>query len=112
MTESQQTRAFLKAWRDHYPLGLAVKLNDRSTVGLSDAVLMIAGATTWVEFKREGESLRPSQAAFHHKLRLAGICTAVVWFHPRREVTIQVGSLPPRRLSWRFVIACWAAIVA
>ena len=56
------------------------RTDKRSTAnrGCPDFIVAARGTTFWIEFKREGEDLRPDQAAFKKQLAQNGIQMHVV----------------------------------
>ena len=56
------------------------RTDKRSTAnrGCPDFIVAAKGTTFWIEFKREGEELRPDQAAFKKELAQNGIVMHVV----------------------------------
>lgn len=96
-SEAALTRAFLGLLRDHG--ALAYKLNDRSTSGLPDAVVLGAGRSLWIECKREHEPLTVLQARTLLKLAQATDGrAAVVRFYAGRLATVQTFTSHARTL--------------
>jgi hypothetical protein len=66
-TEATKTRACLKRVKQHWPGCWIYKINDRSTAGIPDALLIHKGVAIFVEFKyrrtseRIEELVRPLQ---------------------------------------------------
>jgi hypothetical protein len=88
-TEAEYTRRVLKALRLRFPEAWIRKLNDQSTGGIPDAVLIHRGFTWWVEFKRiasphasVGVQLSALQHATMRVLRRAKAFTLLVGFCP------------------------------
>jgi hypothetical protein len=85
MNENTRTRQMLTRVRERYPHAVAMKLNDRTTGGLPDAVITLSGRSLWVESKRGRLTLTPIQRRTLAKLHAAsdGRALAVV-FEPTR----------------------------
>jgi hypothetical protein len=57
-TESELTGKVLRAIKQRFPGSFAIKINDRTTAGIPDAILVVQGFVFFVEFKKmeRGES--------------------------------------------------------
>lgn len=90
MSEATKTRDFLKSVKVKWSTSFAFKVNDRSTSGIPDAILVINGRTIWVEFKKchpldVAKAVRPLQKEMLRRLHLSGAVALVLVFAPGRN---------------------------
>jgi hypothetical protein len=90
MTEAQLTRKFLTRWRERYPAAVCMKINDRSTGGLPDAVITMCGRSLWIEFKRDKPKLTAIQEETTRRLCLASEQRSVVVVFNRVTTHVEV----------------------
>lgn len=94
MTENKRTAQLLEAYRKLRPSSVAIKLNQRIGQGVPDCVIVDLGQTFWLEAKKEGRDLTPTQAHLLGRLRTASARRTVVAFYTKDNAVRLVYDAP------------------
>lgn len=100
-TEAQRTRIFLRQIQQRWPDAFCWKVNDATTAGLPDVVMVCRGVVVWLECKIAHDAqavrrtVRPVQARTLERLHTAGARVWICGFRGPRAVLYHPTTFEP-----------------